>query len=542
MEFAGEFETHVTVHLDKSDRIEELQKWATQHGLKCLHIVLARGDTPSQPMLTRHGRGNLTGELEVASELSESLIDAGFPVTRIKVEAAPWNQDAPQSFFEAFTHSLDRYFEHHIKLRLDPNADLERLTQIAQRHEAHLSRNALRNQSDGHQERFVTQRCHMVGRDEARQRLANLMADITTLKHPVIEVEEEFVVYDSNFELDAGWIWNDEPRHMTPESNQLLNEDDDSNVSDDYPKTYQPQTSNDGQVTRPKIFDPALKQFSRAFRCGEPKFHSSAIGDEWQRTRQQVISHLLTLIDGSGWKENLVLRGSLLLKAWLGDTARQPGDIDWVFRSREVSVNSMEALELFDTLVRMVTAHPYVGKAVIEVDKIAVDEIWTYERAAGRRIVFPWRKVGLPPGTAQIDVVFGEELFVDPIQVRVPLTQSESVLVWAVTKELSLAWKLLWLETDSYPQGKDLYDATLLAELAHLPLDLLLRVLHSGDWRPTHDLSSYFPLKWRVDWETFKLEYPWVEGTETDWKMRISKALAPTFASSKRRSILPWRK
>ena len=34
----------------------------------------------------------------------------------------------------------------------------------------------------------------------------------------------------------------------------------------------------------------------------------------------------------------------------------------------------------------------------------------------------------------------------------------------AAPAPLALAWKLLWLATDTYPQGKDLYDAVLLAE------------------------------------------------------------------------------
>ncbi|PYC74957.1 hypothetical protein C7C45_03455 [Micromonospora arborensis] len=36
--------------------------------------------------------------------------------------------------------------------------------------------------------------------------------------------------------------------------------------------------------------------------------------------------------------------------------------------------------------------------------------------------------------------------------------------VLAAPAPLALAWKLLWLATDRYPQGKDLYDAALLAE------------------------------------------------------------------------------
>ena len=95
---------------------------------------------------------------------------------------------------------------------------------------------------------------------------------------------------------------------------------------------------------------------------------------------------------------------------------------------------------------------------------------------------------------------------------------------------MSLAWKLLWLETDMHPQGKDLYDAALLAEQTHLSLSLLKMVLQSGDWRPRgEELTADFPLLWEPDWENFKLEYPWIKGEAEEWQTRLSTALKSTF-------------
>jgi len=42
------------------------------------------------------------------------------------------------------------------------------------------------------------------------------------------------------------------------------------------------------------------------------------------------MAHLLRIATESPWQNHLVLRGSLLLKAWLGAAAREPGDMDWV--------------------------------------------------------------------------------------------------------------------------------------------------------------------------------------------------------------------
>lgn len=112
----------------------------------------------------------------------------------------------------------------------------------------------------------------------------------------------------------------------------------------------------------------------------------------------------------------------------------------------------------------------------------------------------------------------------------VPTYGDNSQTVWSAGKEVSLAWKLLWLETDIYPQGKDLYDAALLAEQTHLPLNLLKEILQSSDWRFNEELTIEFPLKWEVDWKNFKLEYPWIEGEAREWQARLSSALTSTFA------------
>ena len=93
-----------------------------------------------------------------------------------------------------------------MKLALHPAADLMALAAAARRHAGHLSRNALRDHGDGGRERFVTQRCHGVGRETATGRLGDLLAALARLGHPVLDVEEEFVVHDSYLGLDAEWI------------------------------------------------------------------------------------------------------------------------------------------------------------------------------------------------------------------------------------------------------------------------------------------------------------------------------------------------
>jgi hypothetical protein len=206
VEFEGEFETHVTVLADDPSDVEAVRRWADRRGLRFHHIVLDRGSTPSQPMVSRHGRGRLSGERATAVELGRRLASDGFVVSRIKIEAAPGNRDVPDSDHEAASRHPGRYFEHHVKLALDPEADLAALDGLARGHAARLSRNALRVRADGLQERFVTQRCYSAGRKTAHGRLGNLLAALEAGGYPIVSVEEEFVVLDSDPGVDAGWL------------------------------------------------------------------------------------------------------------------------------------------------------------------------------------------------------------------------------------------------------------------------------------------------------------------------------------------------
>jgi Nucleotidyl transferase AbiEii toxin, Type IV TA system len=275
---------------------------------------------------------------------------------------------------------------------------------------------------------------------------------------------------------------------------------------------------------------------------GDPIFHDRHTRKQWLAARQKVIDCLLQLINNSRWREHLVMRGSLLLKAWVGDIAREAGDIDWVFQPENITLKDPLSGQLFDELIQMMSENYQIEDVTIELHKIAIDDIWTYERAEGRRIVFPWQAEGLPAGTLQMDVVFNEPLLDEPIQTLIPTNDGNSILVRSASPELSLAWKLLWLETDSYPQGKDLYDATILAENTQLPLKLLAEVLQSNpDWKK--DITYLKNFSWQsgfpwlmeeteyVDWDNFKLEYPAIEGEAKDWLERLILALAPTFAN-----------
>jgi hypothetical protein len=212
-EFAGEFETHLTVLVDPMAGDEDrIRHWADRHHVKYARIVLDRGAAPDQPMLTVHGGGVLSAQRAAARMWAERLTADGFGVARVKIEASPWNADVPQTAAEAEALPSDCYFEHHVKLVLTDEAEVKSVRALAERHAAHVSRNARRDLGERGHERFVTQRCRGVGRSEARRRLDALVAALEDAGFPAVEVEAEFVVHDDRPGLDSGWIeerWGD---------------------------------------------------------------------------------------------------------------------------------------------------------------------------------------------------------------------------------------------------------------------------------------------------------------------------------------------
>jgi hypothetical protein len=148
--------------------------------------------------------------------------------------------------------------------------------------------------------------------------------------------------------------------------------------------------------------------------------------------------------------------------------------------------------------------------------------------------VLPWSAPGLPAGSVQLDFVFGEKLLQEPEPVELP---GGGVLL-AATPRLSLAWKVSWLVTDAYPQGKDLYDAVLLAERQarageSLSEELLREALRqSEDW-------PYFTQSGRLDredlaellryvaWADFVVDHPGLPRDAEVFTTRLLDALEP---------------
>ncbi len=205
-DFEGEFEIHLTIAAISDDAaMADVARFANTHDLKFVHIVLPHGDSPSQPMLSWRAQGTLDAQVISADQVAGRLREAGMGIVRTKIEAAPTNRDVPQS---GPCLRPEHYFECHSKFMLDADADIKSIAEIVMAHGGHLSRNARRIRADRCEERFATLRRYDGGAERIVRDALGLQSVLATYVE-VISTEIEYVVYDSNIAIDAGWLPGD---------------------------------------------------------------------------------------------------------------------------------------------------------------------------------------------------------------------------------------------------------------------------------------------------------------------------------------------
>ncbi|MFD4871187.1 nucleotidyl transferase AbiEii/AbiGii toxin family protein [Streptomyces sp. NPDC058412] len=326
------------------------------------------------------------------------------------------------------------------------------------------------------------------------------------------------------------------------------------------------------------------------------KDSSGKFASERERAAHRaVLDHLLGLVAGSPLGDDLVLRGSMVMAAWVGADAREPADLDWIVpppllvpidaghpypyvEGVEVVQQWPEAadgadryeiwkFEEFDTrglrpavppeglrwvleaepegcpphetLLDLVRERPVAAPGVVlDADAARDDGTWTYSEydTPGIRLSIPWEAEGLPPGVVRLDFARDEWLPEPPVPTAIPRGDGTGpTVVRTASRELSLAWKLLWLHADCAAEGraqaKDLYDAVLLAEAEATRLSpRLLRTVfrhEPGRTAAADALCLDAVALWSVDWEAFRANHPQVRGTAQEWLERLGRALEP---------------
>ena len=204
--YTGTFEAHITVKADDLAVREKFDLLCQNLNVKCVLIELSSGETPFQPMTASYHYGGLKDVVQEVNKIARTIVDAGFEITRIKIEAMVSNRDIPISDVEAQKLPESNYFEFHIKAMLSASENLELLKKYCLQHDAHLSANAFKQLIDGKQQRFITMRVYGAGYKSAQQCFDNLLALLKAKGFKLSQQQREYSIYDSNLNLDAGWV------------------------------------------------------------------------------------------------------------------------------------------------------------------------------------------------------------------------------------------------------------------------------------------------------------------------------------------------
>jgi Nucleotidyl transferase AbiEii toxin, Type IV TA system len=260
-----------------------------------------------------------------------------------------------------------------------------------------------------------------------------------------------------------------------------------------------------------------------------------------------ALDHVLAAISRSRWGGHLVLRGSALMRAWYGQDARMPHDLDFVVDSDAWRNDDRQTDDIFEDLFLDVEYSPRtdlmdglrfvpsrVGRSSISaygmretMVRAREDDRW------GFRLTLPW-DCGDASGQVQVDFAFDERLHAPPCRTAVPRPSGDAPLfLKAATPEQSLCWKLYWLWLDARPRGKDLYDVWLLRNVrpTRRLLDQTAGASNMGSLIGTAWLHTE-RLRWgQLDWDGFRAEHPMVRGTARDYLRAVEDELVrPLFA------------
>ncbi len=191
------YEVHITINPIEESEIERFVSFCNSIAAKPILIELPKGQTSQQPMISKVFKSLQEGALEHQINLLKSeFANNSYDIVRTKVEV-------PLDFINRgrreFPDYYGQYFEWHGKVEFE---EIEQLKKSIQYLDAHISRNALKNNSN---RRFVTVRAY-----QNKRFFLNKVDTIkTALRHAglrLIKDEYEYCIYDSNKTTDAGWI------------------------------------------------------------------------------------------------------------------------------------------------------------------------------------------------------------------------------------------------------------------------------------------------------------------------------------------------
>jgi hypothetical protein len=238
--------------------------------------------------------------------------------------------------------------------------------------------------------------------------------------------------------------------------------------------------------------------------------------------RHHILEGVLRRLARSPHADDVVLRGSMLTRAWVGPQQRFAQDLDFV----GTFPHSVE--EAARRFVPVLAADNIDDEVCVEAASLRAQGIWLNTAFPGVRLFF---RAGLSVVDRElaVDVGFNDPLVPPARLLDYPtLLPMGQVAVWAVRQETAVAWKLHGLAEmgASHWRPKDLHDLDLLTQALTLdPADLIPAIDAAFRSRgyPVSDAVTVFDrANW---WELKSARVKWMEYRRAHDHLKISDNL-----------------
>ncbi|MFK7972868.1 MAG: nucleotidyl transferase AbiEii/AbiGii toxin family protein [Bacteroidia bacterium] len=190
-------EIHITTKALRPEEIDGFVSFCKTIDAKPIIIELPEGETQQHPMISKRIEAHDRAALDsILSYLKSTFIEAGYPLSRVKLEVYSKHAEEGKSFFPEFKGG---YFEWHGKVFHD---DLDKVYELAKKEGVHVSKNGLKGIPN---RRIITIR-ETKNEGIFENKISSAKRTLNQYGIEVANEEYEYCIYDSNKALDHGWL------------------------------------------------------------------------------------------------------------------------------------------------------------------------------------------------------------------------------------------------------------------------------------------------------------------------------------------------
>lgn len=207
------YEVHVTVALPdklslydkKNDFIELCKK------IKAKPIIIELEDGVPvngkiQWQTSKYYHKTLNQVINLMQNDVDYIETSGWQVVRKKIETIPSSNlqsNVPLTQYDLEIEPTANYFEFHIKFVVPENMNI--ILNVCKKHNAHISKNAI-TKTVLQSFKIITLRLYKICLNDSIDLFNALYNDLIKINTIIVKTEKEYAVYDSNSNIDKGWI------------------------------------------------------------------------------------------------------------------------------------------------------------------------------------------------------------------------------------------------------------------------------------------------------------------------------------------------